>query len=243
MFEDSLEESRNRLASKSRRWITVGSTVVQCLMAGAIVLWPLVRPGALSFQGMMAPVVVAPVVKRPPVRVERQAAASPASLAAPLNPPVLRLGGRRAILPTMAPVEEEVSEVRPGALRMAGTGGSGIDPLGLDVGTETRVTVAAPRRNEAMRLSAGVMAGRLLGEIRPVYPRIAMAARVEGRVVIEATISTAGTIESARVVSGPGMLAGAALDAVKGARYLPYRLNGEATEVQTTVTVIFRLGS
>ena len=83
----------------------------------------------------------------------------------------------------------------------------------------------------------------LIGEIRPVYPRIAIAARQEGVVVIEATISKSGTIESARVVSGPAMLAGAAIEAVKAARYRPYTLNGEATEVQTTVTVNFKMGS
>jgi protein TonB len=83
----------------------------------------------------------------------------------------------------------------------------------------------------------------LIGEIRPVYPRIAIAARQEGIVVVEATISKTGTIESARVVSGPAMLAGAAIEAVRAARYRPYRLNGELTEVQTTVTVNFKIGS
>jgi protein TonB len=83
----------------------------------------------------------------------------------------------------------------------------------------------------------------LIGEIRPIYPRIAIAARVEGMVVIEATISKTGAIESAHVISGPAMLAGAAIDAVRMARYRPYKLNGELTEVQTTVTVNFKLGS
>jgi protein TonB len=74
-----------------------------------------------------------------------------------------------------------------------------------------------------------------------VYPAIAKAARVEGSVVVEAVISKMGTIESLRVVSGPPMLQGAAIDAIRAARYQPYRLNGEATEVQTTITVNFRM--
>jgi protein TonB len=81
----------------------------------------------------------------------------------------------------------------------------------------------------------------LLTPIRPVYPAIAKAARVEGSVVVEAVISRMGTIESLRVVSGPTMLQSAALEAIRGAKYQPYRLNGEATEVQTTITVNFRL--
>jgi protein TonB len=60
---------------------------------------------------------------------------------------------------------------------------------------------------------------------------------------MEAVISKTGRIESLRAVSGPQMLRSAALDAVKGARYQPYKLNGEPTEVQTTITVNFRLGS
>jgi periplasmic protein TonB len=81
-----------------------------------------------------------------------------------------------------------------------------------------------------------------LTPIRPVYPAIARAAHVEGVVVVEAVISRMGTIESLRVVSGPEMLRGAALEAIREARYQPYRLNGEPVEVQTTITVNFRMG-
>jgi protein TonB len=82
----------------------------------------------------------------------------------------------------------------------------------------------------------------LLTPIQPVYPVIARTAGVQGTVVLEATISAAGRIESLQVVSGPPMLRGAARDAVEVARYRPYKLNGQPTEVQTTITVVFRLG-
>ncbi len=86
-------------------------------------------------------------------------------------------------------------------------------------------------------------AGLLLTPIQPVYPRIAVAAGIQGTVVMEAVISKTGRIESLHVVSGSPMLQTAALDAVRGARYRPYLLNGEPTEVQTTISVNFRLGS
>jgi periplasmic protein TonB len=82
----------------------------------------------------------------------------------------------------------------------------------------------------------------LLAPIRPVYPVIAKAAGVQGSVVVEAIISRTGTIESLRVVSGPEMLRGAAIDAIREARYRPYRLNGEPVDVETTITVNFRMG-
>jgi protein TonB len=83
----------------------------------------------------------------------------------------------------------------------------------------------------------------LLAPIRPAYPAIAKAAGVSGVVVVEAVISKAGTVESLRVLSGPDLLRAAALDAIRAARYHPYLLNGEPTEVQTTFTVNFRLGA
>jgi protein TonB len=83
----------------------------------------------------------------------------------------------------------------------------------------------------------------LLTPIQPVYPAIAKVTRTEGSVVMEAVISKAGRIESLHVVSGPAMLRAAAMEAVQAARYEPFMLNGEATEVQTTITVVFRLGS
>jgi periplasmic protein TonB len=82
----------------------------------------------------------------------------------------------------------------------------------------------------------------LLAPIRPVYPAMAQAARVQGAVVLEAVISKEGRIESLHAVSGPMMLQRAAVDAVSAARYRPYLLNGQPTEVETTVTVVFTLG-
>jgi protein TonB len=86
------------------------------------------------------------------------------------------------------------------------------------------------------------MAGNLLNKTMPQYPAIAKAARIQGTVKLEATISKNGTIENLRVLSGPPMLQQAALDAVRQWRYKPYQLNGEPTEVETTVDVNFTLG-
>ena len=63
-----------------------------------------------------------------------------------------------------------------------------------------------------------------------------------GAVVIEAIISKTGRVESVNVVSGPDMLREAARSAVAAAKYRPYLLNGEPTEVRTTYTVVFSMG-
>ena len=50
-----------------------------------------------------------------------------------------------------------------------------------------------------------------VGHALPVeYPPLAIVARIQGPVVLEAVISKAGTIENLRLVSGNPMLAGAA---------------------------------
>jgi protein TonB len=106
------------------------------------------------------------------------------------------------------------------------------------------VTVGPPaaRGSSPIHISSGVLAGNLIAPIRPEYPSIAKAAHVEGAVVIDAIISRSGTIESTRILSGPPMLQAAALAAVRQARYRPFLLNGQPTEVQTTITINFRLG-
>jgi len=64
---------------------------------------------------------------------------------------------------------------------------------------------------------------------------------VGGTVVLHAIISQQGTITSLQAISGPDMLKGAALDAVRQWKYKPYLLNGDPTEVDTTITVNFNL--
>jgi periplasmic protein TonB len=86
------------------------------------------------------------------------------------------------------------------------------------------------------------MAGRLLAPITPVYPPIARAAHVQGTVVVTATIDKQGRIVGAQVLSGPDMLRNAAIDAIRVARYKPYLLNDEPTDVITTISVNFTMG-
>jgi protein TonB len=72
-----------------------------------------------------------------------------------------------------------------------------------------------------------------------VYPLQAQQAHVEGTVVLSAVIGKDGSVQSAKVVSGPPLLTQAAVDAVKRWRYKPYSLNGEPVEVETEIKVKF----
>lgn len=86
------------------------------------------------------------------------------------------------------------------------------------------------------------MQGQLDSPIVPRYPAIALAAHMQGTVVVAATISRSGAIENLQVTSGPAILRQAALDAIRRAHYKPFKLNGETVEVDTTISVVFSLG-
>jgi protein TonB len=75
----------------------------------------------------------------------------------------------------------------------------------------------------------------------PTYPAIARAARVQGIVIIEATIGVNGNVQDARILRSIPLLDAAALDAVRQWQYTPTRLNGTPVAVVMTVTVNFRL--
>jgi protein TonB len=78
-------------------------------------------------------------------------------------------------------------------------------------------------------------------DVPPIYPPMAIAARVEGTVIIEATIDTDGRVQSARVLRSIALLDTSALTAVGQWSYTPSLLNGVPVPVIMTVTVTFKL--
>ena len=94
---------------------------------------------------------------------------------------------------------------------------------------------------QVVRVSQGVMEGLILKRVQPHYPAQAMQMRVQGPVQLQATISKTGDITNVKVVSGDGILARAAQDAVKQWKYKPYYLNGDPVEIQTQILVNFKL--
>ena len=124
---------------------------------------------------------------------------------------------------------------------MDGTRGGSLNDLFSRIGTGP--ATVKPPTPRTLSVSSGVMAGNVLDKTVPQYPAIARAARIQGTVVLQATIAKDGTIQNLRVINGPPMLQQAAIDAVRSWRYKPYRLNGEPVEVETTVNVVFNLGN
>ena len=86
-----------------------------------------------------------------------------------------------------------------------------------------------------------VKQAKLISSVPPSYPALAKSQRVSGSVVIDALIDVSGRVTTMKVVSGPGLLHQAAMDALRQWKYQPATLNGNATAMHLTVTIQFRL--
>lgn len=233
MFEDSLMESGHTNKAISKYW-----PIVSLLVNGGtlivILMWPLFHPEALPSR-MIATLMQAPPPPLPPSplatasKVPIKSEAPSIAFEAPSRiPRRIRVASESAVPPSFG-VMEGMGRDTPGA--MDSILRSGTAPVRFMKQTAGTVSI-----------SSRLMAGNLLEKALPQYPTIAREARVQGTVVLQATISGAGLISNLRVISGPPLLQQAAVDAVRSWRYKPYLLNGQPVEVETTINVVFNLG-
>ena len=75
-----------------------------------------------------------------------------------------------------------------------------------------------------------------LGEFEQALQR-----RIDGQVVLKALVGKDGRVHNAKAIRGNALLVSAALDAVSQWIYEPYRLNGEAVDMETQITINFKL--
>ncbi len=241
MFEDSLVESKPAPTSAAKQLTTLSSIVIQAIAATLLIAFPLLHPEQFPLH-LDPPHVLLPLPPKPMVEIKpAQTLVKPSSESISTLPVNIQQSSSHFPRPntqtnldgpvTPISISNEIwtSNTLPDALA-AGNPGPAVSTTPVHPAT-------------LLKISRGVSAGLLLSPIRPIYPAIARATHTEGTIVVEAIISRAGTIESLQVTSGPEMLRTAALDAIRAARYQPYRLNGEPIEVQTTITVNFRLNN
>jgi periplasmic protein TonB len=99
---------------------------------------------------------------------------------------------------------------------------------------------AAP--NDApLQVGRDVKAPKKLKDVRPIFPSSAMAARVQGTVIMEITIGPDGRVHSTQLLKSVPLLDAAALEAVRQWEYAPTTVDGKAVAVLMTVTVHFSL--
>src|SRR5271163_4970871 len=79
--------------------------------------------------------------------------------------------------------------------------------------------------------------------VPPDYPLLARQMKVQGAVRLQALISRDGSIQELQILSGPGILATAAREAVKQWHFKPYLQNGQPVETQARITVNFTIST
>ncbi len=101
-----------------------------------------------------------------------------------------------------------------------------------------------PREEKIAQLPVGgkVQEAKLIHKVIPVYPPLAIGARVSGVVNLSAIIGADGRVRELRVINGHPLLIRPAVDAVRQWTYKPTLLNGQPVEVITTIEVRFNLG-
>ena len=240
MFSE-LVVSDARPRNKRKDWALVVSAMSQAGCLLILILVPLIYTQALPKAILNTVLVAFP-----------GAASQPAPEAPPVRsgPHSVRLLNHRVLMaPTHIPTHVNVFNEAPlppeepvgqGPI----IGNSGFDLLNVAPVPADRVSrlEAPPSAPQRVPVTSTIEAAKLVSRIQPVYPPIAIQARIQGNVVLHAIIGKEGAVSELQVLSGHPLLVQAAFDAVRQWRYSPTLLSGQPVEVETTITVSFVLG-
>lgn len=219
------------------KWTIAGSFVAHAVLLLALLVLPVLSAfDTYVVQARNIAFVVPPAPVMPAVPV-----------ALPKTAPKIPSG----IKPTAAPLFQSERPVTGDAASVAGPPGP---PGSLPVGdggnripggdNRAIANIPPPPPPAAVKpvpVGGNIKAPTRLSYADPIYPPIAVAAKIEGMVILEATIDETGIVRDVKVLRSIPMLDQAATDAVKRWRYTPTRLNGVAVPILLTVTVTFSL--
>ena len=252
LFEDILLDSS--VAQRKRRtWSTLLSFVLELFLIGVLILLPLWFTDVLPKQQLLVFLEAPPPPPPPP----------PPAASTPPTPKVVKVTSNIANgqlrTPSRIPSKVQIikeDEAPPPVVTTGGVAGGvpggipggqlggvigGILSSSPSLAAVPRLSPPPPPTAQRVRVSQGVIQGLLIYRVEPTYPPLAKQARIQGTVVLTALIDKGGNVQHLQVISGHPLLAPAAIEAVKQWRYKPFLLNGQPVEVETTVTVNFRI--
>ncbi len=230
-------------SGNSRRAAVPAAYFLEAVLVGALVLAPLIYTEALPkvLMGIQVPDVplprgvpraATPTAKSPP-RAKIDLAKTPILI--PEHIPVIIDPVSLQHEPPGQVVDIGLGDLPPGVADGIFTG--------MLLGSAPPRPAAPTRSARVRRVKVGgvVEAAKLIFAPKPEYPPLAIIARIQGTVRLEAIINKDGTIQDLKVLSGPPLLVKAAIEAVARWRYQPTLLNGEPVEVLTDIDVNFCL--
>ena len=99
-----------------------------------------------------------------------------------------------------------------------------------------------PAPRGPVRVGGLISQPALLHRVEPIYPGVAVAARIQGVTILETIVDEEGRVTDVRVLrSANALLDREAIAAVRQWRYKPVVLNGTPVKFVLTVTLSFRL--
>lgn len=226
LFRDVTKPS---IAIGNRKWYTVPVSMgTHSAVVLALIVLPMLAPGLLPMPDATT-VFTAPPPPPPSPPPPVRAADTP-------RPPAVNPNAAPTEAPTSITEEPEdlpsFEAAHPADNVIAGA---------VEKGFNDPPPVIAPPPPAIVKVGGQIRQPAKIAETPLVYPQMAITARVEGMVIIEATIGVDGRVSNAKVLRGKPLLDQAALDAVRTWQYTPTLLNGVPVSVIMTVVVQFRL--
>ncbi len=246
MFEQTL---LTQPASARKTGAIAVSFMAQMLVAGVLVVAPLIYTQTLPFIAARMPGIVLTRAQapQPPTStiVETSTSSTPTRVPS------------RVFIPTSIPkgsprVSEVTLDLGPSSIDIPGISVPEGIPMADTPGIATIIGTPAPpiartvvtqppEITKPLRISGGVLAAKLITQIVPKYPTLARQTRVSGTVRLLGVIARDGSVRDLRVLDGPPLLRQAALDAVRQWMYAPTLLGGQPVEVEAPIEVHFQL--
>jgi protein TonB len=229
---DAEQQRRER---KIRRRALVISIILQTIVIAALVVFPLLgKSERITYERVVLP----PYAPAGPVKHTGNAKPHDGRRICifcfdPRNPPRPWKPGA-PIDTTRNPQEGDSLPGAPNGLNVPG----GLNPDSrIPEPPRKESSVEPAKRLKVTSLEPAMLTRR----VEPVYPVLARQTGREGRVELHAIIATDGTIQSLEVLSDDPLFYNSALAAVREWRYRPTVLNGQAVEIDTRITVVYKL--
>ena len=109
-------------------------------------------------------------------------------------------------------------------------------PLLLGAGYAQSQTNSNPDNQKAAAEDSQL---KVIHRVPPIYPPEAKANQVEGMVVVQVLVDKQGNVAGTKIISGPKVLADAAVTAIKAWKFKPATSQGRPVEKTTQIKVNF----
>ncbi len=112
--------------------------------------------------------------------------------------------------------------------------------IDLKIKTVCIAVALAPALFGELRITTAEAIKSALNRPPPEYSAVARQMKVVGKVEVEATVGTDGSVETVKVITGNPLLTNSAVNAVKRWKFTPFMQNGEPSKAVATLTFDFK---